>query len=97
MTTASKVQHTPGPWEVRPSSNPRNGSNWRDIVSTGYFSPYYVSEAQEHDASLIAAAPELLGAAKDLIEALNFAGNMKSPWHKQRQELRAAIAKAEGQ
>ena len=55
--------HTPGPWTVAPSSNPKNGSGWRDIHALGSeFSPAYVGEAMLYDAQLIAAAPELLDA-----------------------------------
>ena len=55
--------HTQGPWIVAPSSNKGNGSDWRDIHSTGgEFSPSYVGEALVQDAQLIAAAPELLEA-----------------------------------
>jgi hypothetical protein len=64
-------KHTPGPWEVRPSSNPRNGSAWRDIVSMGQeFSCSYVGEALEQDAALIASAPALL-AERDKLLAVN--------------------------
>lgn len=64
-----KTNHTPGPWEVRPSSNPASGSKWRDIVSVGTeFKPSYVAEAIESDARLIAAAPELLAALQELIQ-----------------------------
>lgn len=66
---AEKTKHTPGPWAVRESSNPKNGTAWRDIVSTGdHFSPSYVGEAMEQDASLIAAAPDLLAAVRGLLD-----------------------------
>lgn len=56
---------TPGPWAVQPSSNPKNGTGWRDIVSLGQeFTPSYVGEALERDAPLIAAAHKLLLIAK---------------------------------
>lgn len=65
MKTTVTTEHTPGPWRVVPSTNPKNGTNWRDIVSTGgEFSPAYVGEAQEADARLMAAAPELLRFAR---------------------------------
>ena len=65
MTT----KHTPGPWEVRPSSREGNGSQWRDIVSLGgAFTPAYVGEALEADARLIAAAPEMAAALKTLAQ-----------------------------
>jgi hypothetical protein len=61
--------HTPKPWIVAQSSNPKNGTGWRDIVSTGcVFSPCYVGEAMEQDAHLIASAPELLEAAKAALQ-----------------------------
>ena len=73
--------NTPGPWVVRSSSNPNNGSDWRDIVSIApghLFSPVYVGEAMEFDAALIAAAPEtaaerdhLRQVNADLLAALN--------------------------
>lgn len=64
-------KHTSGKWEVRPSSNPKNGTGWRDIVSTGgAFSPAYVGEALEKDARLIAAAPEMLQALKKIYSDL---------------------------
>jgi hypothetical protein len=57
----SETKHTPGLWVVWPSSNPGNGTAWRDIVSIGTpFAPSYVGEGQERDAELMAAAPRLL-------------------------------------
>ncbi len=90
-----KSEHTPGPWAVAPSSNPNNGSDWRDIVSGkwGEFSPTYVGEAMEKDAHLVAAAPELLAASEIALAYFNFA----APEGYQAKNLRAAIAKAKGQ
>ena len=65
--------NTPGPWVVRSSSNPNNGSDWRDIVSIApghLFSPVYVGEAMEFDAALIAAAPET-AAERDHLRQVN--------------------------
>lgn len=86
-----KTKHTPGPWAVRESSNPKNGTAWRDIVSTGdHFSPSYVGEAIEQDASLIAAAPELLAALRMVIA---HDGRITgADWD----TIRAAVDKAEG-
>lgn len=62
------TQHSPGPWAVAPSSNPKNGTDWRDIVGFGTASdfapgePFYIGEALENNAYLIAAAPDLLAA-----------------------------------
>lgn len=89
------MRNTPGPWEVRPSSNPKNGTAWRDIVSLGdTFAPSYVGEALEQDAALIAAAPEM-------IEALKQARLYLSPAHSLPctdliNRIDAIIAKAEG-
>jgi len=59
MTT----QHTPGPWVVLNTGSSTRGSAWRDVCSMGTeFTPSYVGEALEHDARLIAAAPDLLAA-----------------------------------
>lgn len=80
---------TPGPWAVAPSSNPANGSGWRDIVSTGgEFSPAYVGEALAQDAALIAAAPGLL--------ALVRAWALSDPFGTHADACNAAIAKAGG-
>jgi hypothetical protein len=100
MTTT----HTPGPWEVRPSTREGNGSQWRDIVSLGgAFTPAYVGEAIEVDARLIAAAPELAEAlrlALDTIASLHghYCPDCKGgcPDLEAIQIGRAAIAKAEG-
>ena len=102
MTT----QHTPGPWTVAASSNPRNGTKWRDIVSAGTeFCPSYVGEALERDAHLIAAAPELLELCKtillrlDVEHAERIAKGETAPHFicaALRDDLRAASAKATG-
>lgn len=64
-----KIPHTPGPWRVAKSSNPGNGSNWQDIVAdTTAYKMVYVGEAQDKDAALIAAAPDMYAA---LIAVLN--------------------------
>lgn len=91
------MTHTPGPWIVQPSSNPKNGTAWRDIVSTGQeYSPSYVGEALERDAHLIASAPEMLKVLHSIIshnDALKSEYKLPSSLidHVQR-----TIAKAEG-
>lgn len=88
------TKHTPGPWEIRPSSNPKNGTAWRDIVSTGCeFSPSYVGESLEQDARLIAAAPDLLAALEAFVaRAKQLNGIDTGPVA----QASAAIAKATG-
>lgn len=97
--------HTPGPWAVAQSSNPKNGTAWRDIVSHGTtFAPSYVGEAMECDAYLIAAAPDLLMACTHALAVCEaeaelrgdndtdeYAGGAAGPVADM---LRAAIAKA---
>lgn len=62
------TKHTPTPYAVAPSSNPKNGKAWRDIVATTTeFSPAYVGEALEHDAEFIVRA---CNAHDALVEAL---------------------------
>lgn len=64
--------HTPGPWEVVPSSRPGTGTRRRDIVSTGtVFNPSFIAgEALLEDARLISAAPELLAALRLCVDEL---------------------------
>lgn len=89
-----KSQHTPGPWAVQKSSNPKNGTAWRDIVSLGgEFSPAYVGEALDRDAALIAAAPDLLNALKMVLDDPNALDGRPRTY----EIVCAAIAKAEGQ
>jgi hypothetical protein len=91
------AKHTPGPWEVQPTSRAGNGSKWRDIVSMGgEFSPAYVGEALEQDANIIAAAPELMAAliATDAAMREHPCGDCRSD--EDIALARAAIAKAEG-
>ena len=65
------MKHTPGPWAVAASSNPDNGTGWRDIVSTGtVFSPSYVGEALDVDAAFIVRA---CNAHDELVAALEWA------------------------
>jgi hypothetical protein len=90
-------KHTKGPWEVRPSSNPHNGTGWRDIVSTGEaFGPSYVGEALQKDAALISSAPCLLEALE-----LAFSHISKESGNPYLTEpgktIAAAIARARGQ
>jgi hypothetical protein len=91
--------HTPGPWEVRPSSNKGNGTSWMDIVSMGTpFTPSYVGEALKRDAYLIASAPELLRTLKSLladIEDYQRINNLGGQNNQSQINARTAIAKAE--
>lgn len=97
------VGHTPGPWTVGGDS----GNAWIqpldpaascicDLVVSGFdrdTCETFMTAIDEANANLIAAAPDLLAALKEL---LTFA---PSPWSEQRHAIErseAAIAKAEG-
>ena len=106
--------HTPGPWKTggmliltdRPSTVTPDGRtihNWRDIAEVRHFNgPLWDSPEGNANARLIAAAPELLAAAKCALADLE--GIMpefdpdgsEHPGWKTTEELRAAINKAEG-
>jgi len=106
MTT----KHTPRPWVIAPSSNPRNGTDWRDIYSNGTdYAPAYVGEALTKDADLICAAPDLLHAAEVAFEILAALADPQHVMHEAmktagpelltewRDTVAAAIAKAKGE
>lgn len=92
----SQAQHTPGPWEIKKSAIP--GANYEIWTELGRKAGYAY---RQEEARLIAAAPELLEAAKMALETLDFWNNKKigggvktsSPTV---DALKAAIAKAEG-
>ena len=94
--------HTPGPWfTTRPTSYGTiyvearlRGSTLQEVASVG---PTETSDQQEANGRLIAAAPELLKALRELV-ALEADGKHASessiePWER----ARAAIAKATGE
>ena len=96
MTT----QHTPGPWIVLNTGSPTKGSAWRDVCSMGTeFTPSYVAEALEHDAQLIAAAPDLLAALIAFDNAFSHycEGDPDSDEVSALYQARATIAKATGE
>tara|TARA_R110000868_G_scaffold391821_2_gene662115 strand:+ start:755 stop:1021 length:267 start_codon:yes stop_codon:yes gene_type:complete len=87
------MKNTQGPLTVAPHSNPTIGSDWREIhAENGIYEPIYVGEAQEADAVLFAAAPELLAA----LELLMSDPSRKSLLPETVLSARSAIAKATG-
>lgn len=91
------TNHTPGPWAVSPQNNiiSRNGT----VAKTEQMPSNYESE-QKANANLIAAAPDLLSAARNAANVLAAiaTGQLAAikPDSNALQELRAAISKAEG-
>jgi hypothetical protein len=102
MKTNKKASHTPGPWnydwfnsptvkgelvlEVYALNDPRRLVRVNDSM-----------ENSEANARLIAAAPQLLAMAKNLLEAIDYNGESDTQEViGDKVELRAAIARAEG-
>lgn len=98
-------EHTPGPWQYRRSST--SSTDYYEIIPAGELGGWkdgrYLSVSgaiDEHDARLIAAAPDLLEALKSIAEFWNRDQNEKAMigacWHAV-ETAEAAIAKAEGE
>lgn len=88
MTT----QHTPAPWELRQSVN---GYWFIDYEQGGESYTLTKLECGEDDARLIAAAPELLDALRNV--AACFDANDPDSMANAMTDARAAIAKATGE
>lgn len=94
-------KHTPGPWEIK-EADTSIGAEWYRILGHGERGMVDVAETpyrHEGNARLIAAAPDLLAAAKTLLDVLaNEREDLPSSdaVGDARDALRAAIAKAEG-
>lgn len=92
-------KHTPGPWRVYPVMWPDDEVTFDSfrILGADNVSPAIVFggvEEAPYNARLIAAAPELLEALRDLVDAV---GTNPDEWLKQPMAYaRRAIAKAEG-
>jgi hypothetical protein len=90
-------KHTPGPWETFKEHNVRDVHDHRGVATCGGYSQNWNEDIvyQENiaNARLIAAAPELLEAAKKMVAIeCNVFGVDLSPLD----ELKEAIKKAEG-
>ena len=97
------TKHTPGPWtatKVAPEKYPTgyHGSTYYAIMVNGsriaQTSGEHLTQDAADNARLIAAAPELLGAAMEALDLLNAYDNSYDA--KGRFMLRAVIAKATG-
>lgn len=107
--------HTPGPWHVEPVLNENDEQFWSDDWNGKVFCVCHpqtqcnattvVEWINEHDANLIAAAPDLLASVIELLEPLERASAEMVAQGKALNEAgeaafdraRAAIAKAKGE
>lgn len=92
-------KHTPGPWATDKRNPKRVVAPWKDrnISSSRFVATTITVCETEEDASLIAAAPELLEALIAITNQLERVGDTRP--HKDGQfidDARAAIAKATG-
>ena len=90
--------HTPGPWSVEKGEGDGEGklivASENDCICFMTRSDYTTPSNEHENARLIAAAPELLGAAEAVADRLN--GGIE-PWAQELAgKLYAAIAKATG-
>jgi hypothetical protein len=92
-------KHTPGPWETFKEHNVRDVHDHRGVATCGGYSQNWNEDIvyQENiaNARLIAAAPELLEAAKDVVETFPDIKLRKNSIDARRR-LEKAIKKAEG-
>lgn len=104
----SEMKHTPGPWSSNPFS--MTGAVWaeNEFIASVYpnapkgwdgLSAYHRSDEMKANAQLIAAAPDLLAALKEVSDWINNWSPdfiMDEEWPDTDEKLRAAIARAEG-
>lgn len=92
------MKHTSGPWHVAPLSPTWVGTKYGEQVASTDTFDIEDKEEQEANALLIAAAPELLAAARNLLDAVTTQcdygeGSVTDKWVI---DARAAISKATG-
>lgn len=107
MTAVVEGKHTPGPWRVDVNASPTiwgktkagdmkvaDVRGWVHLIGTGglNLSDDEAITIQESNGHLIAAAPELLEALKDVVADLGASSTVNS---KLQAKIAAAIAKAE--
>ena len=93
-----KTQHTPGPWFIEQRTDDNGATHCRITASDGHgwSGNRYMSVSgciDEHDARLIAAAPELLEALQSVLDNCLDSEGLCAAHAK----ARAAIAKATGE
>lgn len=108
MITRNTIgKHTPGPWELFETTN-HEGDETISIRGNGEFiatmdvqsikgEPYALPPNSAANARLIAAAPDLLEALKDIAETASYCDSWESFPEDQLNRAFAAISKAEGE
>lgn len=87
----SETKHTPGPWLID-----ENGMIYHRPDPLTKYCIAEMESGLEANASLIAAAPDLLAALKKMLPEANRIDQHLRPTFETCEEARAAIAKAEG-
>ena len=90
-------KHTPGPWEVERSLNGDYSVRHTATGNHPICDVFYVTETGQANASLIAAAPDLLAACKALLEMPMLTDKTYDQVQAVRKLATAAIAKATGE
>jgi hypothetical protein len=85
-------QHTPGPWHAENVGEPAYG----DVYEVYNVNTHIASSLREADARLIAAAPDLLEALRNLLKHPALTGLVRGELAERVNQAHAAIAKAEG-
>ena len=99
-----KAKHTPGPWafnHLMGEIHTDIGADWEtdtgNIVADIKIAKIYGGIGSQHNAALIAAAPELLAVCEKMVDDWHEDNNnMDRPEPKYLEMARAAIAKAKG-
>jgi hypothetical protein len=89
-------KHTPGPWKLLSKFGDFEivASDGESLMGGETYCPW--APENPYDWHLIAAAPELLEALVDMVEAVEYVMGLGVP-NKETAEARAAIAKAQGE
>ena len=101
-----KTQHTPGPWRIgyyRPADGDEALAVWSESIKEGekghpvclVSTVKKMDERDEANARLIAAAPELLEACKELVHSLEWEVKRSGTTYFGFEAAKAAIKKAE--
>jgi len=91
--------HTPGPWTLHrwgDNDYEINAAEWTVCYVPGFVDDTVESDMAEHNAPLIAAAPDLLAGLRELVGYDEGSSDKDSYGYEVLQRCKAAIAKAEG-